>query len=1088
MSNIQEFEQIIANILSHDNNVRNHAEQLFNASKSNPDFCVGSLLHLLRHSQHIHVRSLACVLLRKVITKTDDSLYESLTPQTQQLVKTELLQALAQETVSHIRSKLVYTLSGFVSGLIEDNQYPEFLPTIFNWAIDPNPLLRSSAMRIFNQLATYLLDRGLDPYLQQIHQLLSACLQDKDPQVQIDAFEALCSVVNVIEKPKTPAFATCIPQLLNILATQLNDNNTQNASSCIEMLIEVVVSQTSFFKQYASAVVQAMYQVASTTQIEDGVRHLAIEFMVSFSEASPGTVRRIPNFIENLLPLCMNLMLDIEHDENEWSSTYEDNDTELSNYDVGLESLDRLALSGVNPEQVATVAFKYIPDFINNQNDWKYRHTGIMAISQTAEGCNEQYGKYLNEIVQMVVGRLQDPHPRVRYAAIHCAAQLSTDFAGTIQSKFHQLVVPALLQGMSDSYAKVQSHAATAIVNFVEDCENVYVQPYLDSILSKLLDLLKTGRRYVQEQSLSAISAVADCAEHLFIKYYDYIMPFLKEILLHGTGKQERVLRSRAIECVSLIGVAVGKEKFSPDARQIMEVLINTQQQTQDSDDPIVQHLHQAYTRIAKCLGEDFIPYLNFTIPPLLKSAAIEPDITISDVDSAGDATEEEGMESVTLSIKGVGDKVISIRTSTLEEKHLACSCLYSYVVVLKDAMLPYVKDITDIMVPLLKFPYMEDIRDTSATIMPKLIKAVKIAVQKGKAQPQTLKGLLDFILLHILPALKVEPDVKTATALTESLNDCVVEVGENSMNADQVTLACEVLKVALLHSLSRKQAIMAEIDHEDDDEEQLRLDADCEAEEQFMTTVAEFVGSMMKIQKQFIWGPFKEHLWDTYRVVLEADYSDEEHRIALCVLCDFVEQGERHFMEMFEYIIQCFLAYAPSDNPEVRQAAVYGLGACAKFADASFDSYVEKVVPMLTQQIQREDATYPDSLPATCNAVSALFKCLEFRAPKLGNRIDDLLRFWFSALPVGGDFIEAKIVHEKLVNLVKQGNAVVLGNIDHLIGVFSTIVGTDAVTPETQADIVEIVKQLNPQLVQQALGKLPQENSSKLIALCQSK
>ena len=55
MSNLQEFEQVIANILSPDNNIRNQAEAYYNSTKSNPDLCVGSLVQLLRSSQHIHV-------------------------------------------------------------------------------------------------------------------------------------------------------------------------------------------------------------------------------------------------------------------------------------------------------------------------------------------------------------------------------------------------------------------------------------------------------------------------------------------------------------------------------------------------------------------------------------------------------------------------------------------------------------------------------------------------------------------------------------------------------------------------------------------------------------------------------------------------------------------------------------------------------------------------------------------------------------------------------------------------------------------------------------------------------------------------
>ena len=163
-----------------------------------------------------------------------------------------------------------------------------------------------------------------------------------------------------------------------------------------------------------------------------------------------------------------------------------------------------------------------------------------MSIAQTAEGCVDQYEGELDKIVGMNVKLLQDEHPRVRYAAIQCLAQISTDFSPTIQQNYHKTVIPALLSAMDDKVPKVQSHAATAVVNFVEESDKKDIQPYLDALLSKLLDLLKSTTRFVQEQALSSIAAVADCAEDLFIKYYDYIVPFLKEILLKAKVKGDR--------------------------------------------------------------------------------------------------------------------------------------------------------------------------------------------------------------------------------------------------------------------------------------------------------------------------------------------------------------------------------------------------------------------------------------------------------------------------------------------------------------------------------------------------------------------
>lgn len=46
-------------------------------------------------------------------------------------------------------------------------------------------------------------------------------------------------------------------------------------------------------------------------------------------------------------------------------------------------------------------------------------------------------------------------------------------------------------------------------------------------------------------------------------------MPYLKAILVNANDKANRMLRAKAMECISLVGMAVGKEKFRDDAKQV---------------------------------------------------------------------------------------------------------------------------------------------------------------------------------------------------------------------------------------------------------------------------------------------------------------------------------------------------------------------------------------------------------------------------------------------------------------------------------------------------------------------------------------
>lgn len=58
--------------------------------------------------------------------------------------------------------------------------------------------------------------------------------------------------------------------------------------------------------------------------------------------------------------------------------------------------------------------------------------------------------KNLEQVVAMVLNSFQDPHPRVRWAAINAIGQLSTDLGPDLQVQYHQRVLPALAAAMDD--------------------------------------------------------------------------------------------------------------------------------------------------------------------------------------------------------------------------------------------------------------------------------------------------------------------------------------------------------------------------------------------------------------------------------------------------------------------------------------------------------------------------------------------------------------------------------------------------------------------------------------------------------------
>jgi importin-5 len=254
-----------------------------------------------------------------------------------------------------------------------------------------------------------------------------------------------------------------------------------------------------------------------------------------------------------------------------------DFDESTENWVVGEQAIDRLARK-LGPKAIIPPSFTFLPTMLSS-SDWRERHASLMAISSIAEGCEKYMKAELSRILDMILPHLQDPHPRVRWAVCNAVGQLSTDLAPTIQKQYHERVMHALVPLLESNEPRVQAHAAAALVNFCEAVvsEDEIMGPYLDGILQRLVGLLQSTKRYVQEQAITTIATVADAAADKFVQYYPHIMPLLIRIMQAGNDKEYRILRAKAIECATLIALAVGKDVFGPNALNVMTIMANVQ-------------------------------------------------------------------------------------------------------------------------------------------------------------------------------------------------------------------------------------------------------------------------------------------------------------------------------------------------------------------------------------------------------------------------------------------------------------------------------------------------------------------------------
>lgn len=563
-------------------------------------------------------------------------------------LKQQVLNLIQLDVSPNLKRKICEVIAEVARNLIDDdgnNSWPEILNLLFQCANAPTVQLQESALRIFASVPG-IFGNQQNNYLQIIKDMM---LKYLDPSSNADVrFQAVRAVVAFVlyhdkEVEIQKNFSDLLPLVIMITADSIREEEDQ---TLIKLLIEMAETVPKFLRPQLENIFEVCVGVLSSPDVDDSWKHLALEVMVSLSENAPAMVRKkAEKYIIALVPLVLKMMTDLDDDEL-WSVSDDINDEDSDENNVIAESaLDRLAC-GLGGKAILPQIVSNIPSMLSSP-DWKYRHAALMAISAAGEGCHKQLDAMLDSIIQGVLQYLMDPHPRVRYAACNAIGQMATDFAPNFEKKYHEQVIPGLLTLLDDvANPRVQAHAGAALVNFSEDCPKAILIKYLDRIMQKLTlilttkfnELVEKGTKLVLEQIVTTIASVADTVEKDFSPYYDQLMPSLKYMIQNANEDELKMLRGKTIECVSLIGLAVGAEKFMTDAGEVMDMLLKTHTEGNlPDDDPQTSYLISAWARICKILGKQFEQYLPLVMGPVMKTAAMKPEVAVLDNDEVQD-------------------------------------------------------------------------------------------------------------------------------------------------------------------------------------------------------------------------------------------------------------------------------------------------------------------------------------------------------------------------------------------------------------------------------------------------------------------
>lgn len=967
-----------------------------------------------------------------------------------------------------VRQKIADAVAEFAKPGKQTMSWPELLPALFTGCKNSDESIRECSFRIFAAVPTILEPSMAD----QVAPVFKDAFNDNSEKVKVSAVRAFVSYFRTLPKKKYPILSPLLIDVLNMLSLFQDQGKEADLAATFESIIELAELAPKMFKPNLKIILEFCCSIAQNKEIEINARLSALELLISLADEAPNMCKNEPQYAYKVVYLCLMLMTEVGEDDDDASEWNNEDDVTQSDgndevYSAAKHSLDRLALK-LGGDSILPGLSEWMPQMLSSSS-WRERHAALMALSNVAEGCADIMINQIDKILDMILPLVNDAHPRVQWATLNALGQMSTDFADDMQIHHANRVVPALISKMvPESVPRVQVHAAAAMVNFAENATKETLEPYLDSLLTHLLTLLQSPKRYVIEQVIITIAIVADAAQNKFIKYYDTLMPMLFQFMQTNTEKEYQTLKAKSIECATLIILAVGKEKAQPQFEEIVKIFANIQTSATDPDDPCLPYLSQAWGRLCQVFGKDFVPYLGGVMPPLLATAKANADIHLIENDADVEQLEsQEGWE--ILPIQG---KYIGLHTALLDEKAQAINIISIYASILGEDFYPYVEDVVkDVILPSLHFFYNDSVRFSTLQAIPSLITSAEKAVMKhqnvspeeAKANP-TVYNLWRAMFDRLLELLTIEPLIEVIVAAYSCVYQSIEKMYPGVLSEEHLkSLGAKI-------SVTMKEYNDRAVQRQEEDNtytEDIEEDDSEEIDNELIAEVNKAIHAIFKFSKSAFLPVFETEIAPLIANFLGGNF--DQRYWAISVIDDLIEFTGEDSWKFKDLFANHFGDALVNGSSALRQAAAYGIGVAAQHGGDNYAIMCLQNLQPLFEIANAPDARSEENVHAAENASSAISKILRKYG---GNRIpadqvNPALTQWVQTLPVYNDDEASSYVHVFLADLMDQNHESVTSQVSKVLESVALALQHEAIVGRTRQRTVEATKKFVSQMPQ---------------------
>ena len=1108
-NNSNEFlqcENMLKGLLLPDNNARSISEaqlQEYLSTNQNKEKLAIFCSQLLTNSNDLSVQIYCAIIIRKIFMVSDDKVSDIVkffSNETKQILKNNLLNALNTCNNKGLLKKISDSMINYFNCLCENdenwNELLTFVLEIFNLPLNENNIEK--------------IEIGLY-FLSNIYRIAYDDLKDKI-DLYIKCFKIYFDSNSLSLKSKT---VQCINELLsscfskkeskkfkdfiyNILETTLNclkAHDNENLKVCLESLNDLSAMEPKILRKNFSDIFILMGKIIEEKDIDDSLREISYELLVTLIEAMPKVIDKNEEKIKILIQSIFKYAMEIDDTiDAEWlkpsSITYiSDEFIPEEKLDESTSLLSRL-LKSLDENMVLKIISDNIIDLIGHSNDkdWKYKYIAYITIAEIVGFIHDINS--IEKLIEMILNDLFNQNVKVQYSAIYCIAEISDSQEPDFQNMYHEKVLPNLFKILKESkILRIQLECCDAIDCFLEHVTDEQAAKYMNNALEILFEIFMKDDNEcpssLKEAILEVIQELIESNNEEFKKYsekcFEILLNYLGNILQNNINKN---LIGVLLETISTIG-PLCPELFKKHLIKLVDILNQIQSNLNSYKENIANFLESTWEKLIPMIKENNKEKLPEIIDSLIILLNKPPQMSVSSNPNKKINIQEFFQEN---NKKNEEEKKVTLETSETEEFSTFIEILN---IILENSPelcnLNQVESIYNCANSLLKYPN-ENIQQEIAKTFGNLVKVLfALKMDVNKIHEFSKKNIV-----LLVEQLNKEKDFTSIVAFLDGIRE-IINTTKLFLTTNEINDLCEKLLIVFNNveknriSLN-KQKLETEKEYEEDkkkgDNKIFSDDEDKDSdEEEVIEDIKDQIEELENVQSSF--SDFFGTLFDTHKNLsleiveklikeyLPKYFSDNsstfEKKLGVLIIDDMIEFLQQNLIgNIWKDLFQILVKYSIEKDYELRNASAYGLGIFSRFTTQNFKEYEKDLLNAINNAM-----TFPSDVPkeekdnmkfARDNAVSALGKVIKYHGAECDN-LQELINLWVNNLPITEDHEEARLNHKFLMEILKQDSTKILGtnfeNLNKVILIVSKIYNTDNSDDDIDKDIKEIAKNI---------------------------